>query len=97
MRGAAARLTVHTRNMETTSAATHENCSACRWRRLQPIRTASELELEFVVFTSEGFQFRRIGAEARTMRGLGMTLRAIGAALGVDEKMVRKALTSPAS
>lgn len=26
------------------------------------------------------------------MRGLGMTLRAIGAALGVDEKTVRKAL-----
>jgi hypothetical protein len=33
-----------------------------------------------------------IGPEARRMRRLGMSLRAIGAALGVDEKTVRKAL-----
>jgi DNA-binding CsgD family transcriptional regulator len=31
------------------------------------------------------------------MRRLGMTLRAIGAALGVDEKTVRKALAGLAS
>jgi hypothetical protein len=62
------------------------------WTRLQPIRTASELKLDFVVFTSEPFLFHRIAAEAHTLRKLGMSLRAIGAAVGVDEKTVRKAL-----
>ena len=62
------------------------------WTRLQPIRTASEIDLEFVVFTREAFQYQAIGPEADTMRRLGMSLRAIGAALGVDEKQVRKAL-----
>ena len=50
--------------------------------------------MEFVVFTQEVFQYQRIGPEADTMRRLGMTFRAIGAALGVDEKQVRKALRS---
>ena len=63
-----------------------------RWTRLQPIRTVSRVELEFVVFTQEAFQYQRIGPEADTMRRLGMSFRAIGAALGVDEKQVRKAL-----
>ena len=62
------------------------------WTRLQPIRTAAEIEVEFVVFTSEPFEFHRIGAEAVRMRRLGMSLRAIGRAFGVDEKTVRKAL-----
>ena len=44
------------------------------------------------MFTSEPFEFQRIGAEAARMRQLGMSLRAIGRALGVDEKTVRKAL-----
>jgi hypothetical protein len=64
------------------------------WTRLQPIRTISEIELEFVIFTAEPFAFQSIGGEARRMRRLGMSLRAIGAALGVDEKTVRKALSS---
>jgi hypothetical protein len=63
-----------------------------RWTRLQPIRTVAEIDVEFVVFTTEAFQFQRIGVEARRMRRLGMSLRAIGAAFGVDEKTVRKAL-----
>ena len=59
---------------------------------MQPIRTVSEIELVFVVFTQAQFEFQRISGEARAMRRLGMTLRAIGAELGVDEKTVRKAL-----
>lgn len=51
--------------------------------------------MEFVVFTTDAFGFQRIGPEARRMRRLGMSLRAIGAALGVDEKTVRKALARP--
>jgi transposase-like protein len=59
---------------------------------LQPIRTVSEIEVEFAVFTTEAFGFQKIGPEARRMQRLGMSLRAIGVALGVDEKTVRKAL-----
>jgi len=51
-----------------------------------------ELELEFAVFTREAFGFQRIAGEAGRLRRLGMSLRAIGSALEVDEKTVRKAL-----
>ena len=63
-----------------------------KWTRLQPIRTVAEIELEFAVFPRGTFRYRDIAAEARRMRRLGMSLRAVGAALGVDEKTVRKAL-----
>ncbi len=46
--------------------------------------------MAFAVFTHEPFVYQRIAAEARRMRKLGMTLQAIGDALGVDEKTVRK-------
>ena len=58
--------------------------------RLQPIRTASEIVVEFSIFTHEPFTYQRIGEEAQTLRRLGMTLEAIGRTLGVDEKTVRK-------
>jgi hypothetical protein len=38
------------------------------------------------------FQHYRVADEARSLRRLGMSLRAIGGVLGVDEKVVRKAL-----
>jgi len=44
--------------------------------------------LEFVVFTREAFCWQRIRDEARRMAMLGMSGRAIGRALGVDEKTV---------
>lgn len=59
---------------------------------MRPIRTLAEIPLEFMVFTQEAFQWQRIAGEAATMRRLGMSFRAIGAALGVDDKTVRKAL-----
>lgn len=52
--------------------------------------------MEFVVFTREPFQLQRVRPEAERMRRLGMTYRAIGAALGVDEKVVRGAMRRPA-
>jgi hypothetical protein len=67
------------------------------WTRLQPIRTISRVDLDFTVFTQDSFRFQAIQAEASKMRRLGMSLRAIGAALGVDEKTVRKALAGLAS
>jgi hypothetical protein len=56
-----------------------------------------EVELEFAVFTREAFGFRRIAGEAGRLRRLGMSLRAIGSALEVDEKTVRKALGTPST
>jgi len=64
---------------------------------LRPIRTLAEIPVEFAVFTHEPFQCQRIEAEASRMRRLGMSFRAIGAALGVDEKQVRKALARRAT
>jgi transposase-like protein len=48
--------------------------------------------LELAIFTSEPFTYHRIRVEAGRMRRLGMSLRAIGRALGVDEKTVRNTL-----
>jgi len=48
--------------------------------------------VEFAVFTHEPFGFQRIAGEAGRPRRLGMSLRAIGSAIEVDEKTVRKAL-----
>ena len=62
------------------------------WTRLQPIRTISQLDLDFVVLTRDAFRYQRIAAEAQTTRRVGTSLRAIAAALDVDEKTVRKAL-----
>jgi hypothetical protein len=61
-----------------------------------PIRTIALLDLDFSVFTREAFRFQATQEEANGTRRLGMSLRAIGAAL-VDEKTVRKALAGLAS
>jgi hypothetical protein len=65
------------------------------WTRLRPIRTVVEVGLEFAVFTREPFGCQRIAGEVGRLRRLGMSLRAIGAALGVHEKAVRNALSRP--
>ena len=62
--------------------------------RLQPIRTVSEVELDFIVFTSQAFPFQAIATDAHAMRRLGMKLQAIAAALGVSQKTVWKALSN---
>jgi hypothetical protein len=63
-----------------------------QWTRWSPIRTAGEVRVEFVVVTRGEFVWQRVEGEARRLRGLGMTLQAIGRALGVDEKTVRNVL-----
>jgi hypothetical protein len=67
-----------------------------QWTRLQPIRTAAEVALEFAVFTHEPLVYERIGPDVWMMRKLGMTLQAIGRELGVDEKTVRNILRQSA-
>lgn len=52
----------------------------------------AEVEITFAVFTHEPFRFQEIAVEVGRMRRLGMSLRAIGLAVSVDEKTVRKVL-----
>jgi len=59
---------------------------------LQPVRTAAEVPLAFVVFTHKPFVYQQIGPDVWKMRKLGMTLQAIGKELGVHEKTVRNIL-----
>jgi hypothetical protein len=51
----------------------------------------AELSVEFAAFTAP-FHFQRVHADAQRMRRLGMSYRAIGLALGVNETVVRTAL-----
>ena len=48
----------------------------------------------FVVFVAELSRSQEIAEEVRRMHGLRMSLRAIGRALAVDEKAVRKLLAA---
>lgn len=66
--------------------------SETQWTRLQPIRTVAEIPVMFTLLTQDPFRYQEIAARAGRLRRLGMTLRAIGEALGVDEKTVRNAL-----
>jgi len=59
---------------------------------MQPIRTVSEIEFEFHVFTQEAFVFQDIASRAKQLHRLGMNFHQIGKALGVDEKTVKKAV-----
>jgi hypothetical protein len=62
------------------------------WTRSSPIRTAGEVVVEFVVVPRGEMVWQRVEGEVRRLRGLGMTLQAIGRALGVDETTVRNVL-----
>lgn len=62
---------------------------------MQPIRTASEIEFEFQVFTQEPFLFQKIRGKAQKLHQLGMNFHEIGKALGVDEKTAKKAILVP--
>jgi hypothetical protein len=48
--------------------------------------------VEFAVVTRGEFVWERVQGDVRRLRGLGMTLQAIGRALGMDEKTVRNVL-----
>ena len=48
--------------------------------------------MEFVVVPRGEMVWQRVEGEVRRLRGLGMTLQAIGRTLGVDEKTVRNVL-----
>jgi hypothetical protein len=52
----------------------------------------AEVEVAFLVFVAEQSRGQEIAEEAGRMRRLGVSLRAIGWALGLDEKTVRNVL-----
>jgi predicted XRE-type DNA-binding protein len=62
------------------------------WTRCTPVQAAAEVVVEFAVALHEEPVWQRVEGEARRLRALGMTLQAIGRALGVDEKTVRNVL-----
>lgn len=62
------------------------------WTRLQPIRTPSEIDYEFYIFTAEPFLYQKIAKRAHQMKQLGMTNREIAQALSVDLKTVKRAI-----
>ena len=63
------------------------------WTRMQRIRTLSSIPFEFPVITEPSFKYQKIADEAQKLRKLGMRYRAIGRALGVDYKVVIRALS----
>jgi len=60
-------------------------------RKSRPDSFKKDAVRRLIARGSKGFQ--RIAGEAGKLRRLGMSLRSIGAALGVDEKTVRSALS----
>jgi len=60
---------------------------------MQPIRTVSEIEFEFSVFTQETFLYQQISQEAKKLHRLGVNFHQIGKVLGVDEKTAKKAVS----
>ncbi|MBI2608308.1 MAG: hypothetical protein HYW47_01775 [Deltaproteobacteria bacterium] len=64
---------------------------------MPPIRTISEIDLDFPIFTEELFLYQKISPKAKQLFKLGMNYYQIGKALGVDEKTVKKAIFSKTS
>jgi len=61
---------------------------------MQPNRTLAEIDFEFSVFTKEPFHYQKISGKAKKLYRLGMNFHQIGKSLGVDEKTVKRAISS---
>jgi len=59
---------------------------------MQPIRTISEIDLEFPVFTSELFLYQKISLKVKQLHKLGMNVNQISDSLKIDNKTIKKAL-----
>ena len=64
----------------------------CHWWTLsQPIRTLSEINLEFSCQSRELFKYQEIAPVVKKLVQLGINDRQIAKQIGVDSKMVKKA------
>jgi len=59
---------------------------------LPPIRTISEIDLEFTLFVSEPFRYQEICEEAMRLYRLGMNCFQISKALSEEPKTIKRAL-----
>lgn len=59
---------------------------------MQRIRTIAETPFDFPVFTETLFKYQEVSEKAKKLRELGMSYREIGRRLGVDYKVIQKAI-----
>ncbi|MCX6117525.1 MAG: hypothetical protein NT027_08290, partial [Proteobacteria bacterium] len=62
------------------------------WTRLTPIRTTSEVPIEFSVFVSEPFRYQEISIKVQDLQKLGMNCHQISEALGEEYKTIKRAI-----
>lgn len=63
------------------------------WRWWEPIRTISEVPLEFTIPITKTFLFQSLSDLARGLREKGLSYLAISKILKIDDKTVKKAIT----
>jgi hypothetical protein len=63
-----------------------------KWTPWERIRTLSEIDVEFPVFTEEPFLYQEIGPKALELQSLGMNYSQIAETLHVTDKTVAKGI-----
>ena len=59
---------------------------------MQRIRTLSEIEFKFSLFTEQLFLYQEIGSQVNKLYLLGFSYSEIGKALSIDSKTAKKAI-----
>jgi transposase-like protein len=59
---------------------------------LRPIRTISEVDLEFTAFVSDPFRYQEISDKVRQLYELGMNCHQISDSLGEEYKTIKRSL-----
>ena len=74
--------------------ACHERGPLARveWTWWKPIRTISEVPLEFTIPITKTFLFQSLSDAARGLKAKGLNYLAISKILGIDDKTVKKAI-----
>jgi hypothetical protein len=63
-----------------------------KWTRLLPIRTISEIDMEFTAFVSDPFRYQEVSDAVRKMYELGMSCHQISDSLGAEYKTIKRSL-----
>ena len=58
---------------------------------MERIRTTNEISFELPILVGRRYKYQELSDKTKKLRELGMSYRQIGAALGVDDKLVRQA------